>query len=155
MENEKAISALNKLIEINNDRIEGYQTASKETEEADLRALFAGLISTSERCKDELVEEVEALDGEPVDGTKTSGKFFRVWMDVKAALTGKNRKLILESCEFGEDKAVATYDDVLENDRMDLTPDQIEIITEQREMIKNDHDEIRSLRDSLVEEEKH
>ena len=35
MENEKTIGALNKLIEINNDRIEGYETASKETKEGE------------------------------------------------------------------------------------------------------------------------
>src|SRR6187549_2499686 len=98
MEDKKAIDVLNKLIEINNDRIEGYQTASKETKEADLQSLFADRIATSEQCKDELEEEVRSLDGEPTDGTKVSGKFFRVWMDMKAALTGKNRKLILESC---------------------------------------------------------
>ena len=32
MEDKKSINVLNKLIEINNDRIEGYETASKETE---------------------------------------------------------------------------------------------------------------------------
>ena len=36
MENEKTIEALNTLITINNDRIEGYETAAKETEEQDL-----------------------------------------------------------------------------------------------------------------------
>jgi hypothetical protein len=36
MNQENAIDALNKLIVINNDRIEGYETASKETEESEL-----------------------------------------------------------------------------------------------------------------------
>jgi hypothetical protein len=31
---------LNTLIIINNDRIEGYETAAKETEEQDLKVLF-------------------------------------------------------------------------------------------------------------------
>jgi len=34
---------LNTLIENNNDRIEGYETASNETEEQDLKTLFAQL----------------------------------------------------------------------------------------------------------------
>jgi len=155
MKNDKTIDALNKLIEINNDRIEGYQTASDETEETDLHTLFADLIETSERCNVDLIDEVEDLDGTPVEGTKISGKFFRVWMDVKAALTGKNRKLILDSCEYGEDMAVSTYDKVIENNSDDLTSDQLEMITSQRELIKNDHDEIKSLRDMLVEVKAH
>uniref|UniRef100_UPI0025C47882 YtxH domain-containing protein n=1 Tax=Marinilabilia sp. TaxID=2021252 RepID=UPI0025C47882 len=52
--NEKAIEVLNSLITINNDRIEGYETASNETEEPDLKNLFAQFISTSQKCKKEL-----------------------------------------------------------------------------------------------------
>lgn len=151
MENQKSIDALNTLIEINNDRIEGYEKASKETEEADLKTLFSQLAQTSHECNEELVSEVEDLDGTPAEGTKVSGKFFRVWMDVKAALTGRDRKAILNSCEYGEDVAVNTYKKVLENDAKELTKDQIAMVEEQYELIKADHDTVKSLRDSLVE----
>ena len=40
MDNEKTIAALNSLIQINNDRFEGYDTAFRETEEQDLKTLF-------------------------------------------------------------------------------------------------------------------
>lgn len=151
MENQRSIDVLNTLIEINNDRIEGYETASKETEETDLKKLFAQLTETSEDCKAALVDEVEELGGTPVEGTKVSGKFFRAWMDVKAALTGKDRKAILNSCEYGEDVAVNTYKKVLENDAEELTADQVAMIEEQYLLIKDDHDTVRMLRDSLVE----
>lgn len=151
MENQKSIDALNTLIEINSDRIEGYETASKETEETDLQTLFAQLALTSHECREELVDEVEELGGTPDEGTKVSGKFFRVWMDVKAALTGKDRKAILNSCEYGEDVAVNTYRKVLENDAKELTSDQMAIVEEQYELIKADYDRVKSLRDSLVE----
>jgi len=151
MEKQKSIDALNTLIEINNDRIEGYETASKETEETDLKSLFKQLAQTSQECKTELLEEVNELGGTPVEGTKVSGKFFRTWMDVKAALTGKDRKAILNSCEYGEDVAVNTYKKVLDNDASDLTEDQVDMISEQHNLIKADHDTEKSLRDSLVE----
>ena len=89
MEKEKTIEVLNTLITINNDRIEGYDTATKETDEQDLKTLFAEFTATSQKCKQELVTEVTKLGGKIAEGTMTSGKFFRVWMDVKAALTGK------------------------------------------------------------------
>jgi uncharacterized protein (TIGR02284 family) len=78
--------------------------------------LFAKFISTSQKCKHELVMEVNELCGKAAEGTMTSGKFFRVWMDIKAALTGKDHKAILNSCEYGEDKTIGTYDIVLEDD---------------------------------------
>ena len=49
MENEQTIDALNKLVQINNERVEGYQTAKKETEEDDLKKMFVLFAQTSEK----------------------------------------------------------------------------------------------------------
>ena len=149
MKKEKSIEVLNSLITINNDRIEGYETASKETEEHDLKTLFTQFISTSQKCKQELVGEVHKLGGEVAEGTKTSGKFFRTWMDVKAALTGKDRKAILNSCEYGEDKALEVYNDALENDLDHISADQQTMIIDQKSLLKADHDHVKALRDAL------
>jgi uncharacterized protein (TIGR02284 family) len=147
MDQEKSIDVLNTLIEINNDRIEGYKTASEETEETDLKALFSQLMKTSHHSKMELVSEVQKLGGKPVEGTRTTGKFFRVWMDVKAALTGKNRHAILNSCEYGEDIAVNTYKKILKEKIEDLNYKQRDMIEAQYTIIKTDHDKIKNLRD--------
>ena len=143
---------LNTLIQINNDRIEGYETASKETEEQDLKALFAKFSQTSKNCNNELIQEVRKLGGQPTEGTKNTGKFFRVWMDVKAALTGKDRKAILNSCEYGEDVAVETYKKALSDNFSDLSAEQQKIINTQHALIKADHDKVKSMRNSLVEQ---
>ena len=153
MNNEKSIEVLNTLIEINNDRIAGYETASSETEELDLKALFSGLQYTSQSCKAELVSEVIKLGGTPIKGTKATGKLFRIWMDIKAAMTGKDRKTILNSCEFGEDMAVDTYRKALRDNLEDITPEQQEMLNAQFLLIKAGHDKVKSLRDALVEVE--
>lgn len=150
MENDKTIDVLNSLITINNDRIEGYETASEATDEQDLKALFARFISTSQKCKQELVGEVQKLGGDVAEGTKTSGKFFRAWMDVKAALTGRDRKAILNSCEYGEDQAQDTYEDVLENDLEDLKVSYRKMISDQKSLLNADHHHVKDLRDALV-----
>ena len=150
MENQKTIAVLNTLITINNDRIEGYETASKETEEQDLKTLFAQLSSTSQRCKHELTNEVSKLGGTPAEGTLTIGKFFRAWMDVKAALTGKDRKAILNSCEYGEDKAKDTYQNALKNDKENLNLEQQTMIKAQHTLLIADHDKIKSMLDLVM-----
>ena len=150
METAKTIDVLNKLITINNDRIEGYQTASDETEEHDLKTLFSGFIRNSQKCKTELEGEVNRLAGEVAEGTKTSGKFFRVWMDVKAALTGKDRKAILDSCEYGEDVAKGTYEKALKDDLAELSSEQQTMLRAQHSVINADHDKVKSMRDALV-----
>ncbi|MDO8365446.1 MAG: PA2169 family four-helix-bundle protein [Saprospiraceae bacterium] len=150
MEKEKTIDVLNTLITINNDRIEGYETASKETNEQDLKNLFAQFTRTSLKCKHELVNEANKLGGTATEGTKITGKFFRVWMDVKAALTGNNRQLILDSCEYGESKAVDTYENVLKNDSEHLSAAQQRMISIQLESIKADHETVRSMHEELI-----
>jgi len=151
MENEKTIDVLNSLIVINNDRIEGYETASEETEDADLIGLFANFISNSEKCKQELVMEVTNLGGEPAEGTLTSGKIFRAWMDVKAVFTSKDREAILNSCEYGEDEAQETYDEVLESDSEHLSSAQQSMIYDQQSILKADHDQVKALRDAMAD----
>ena len=151
MDKEKSIEVLNTLIEINNDRIAGYETASKETEEADLKMLFSGLKQTSEKCNTELITEVVKLGGKPTEGTKTTGKLYRVWMDIKSALTGKNRKAILSSCEFGEDMAVDTYQKALRDNLSDITAEQQSMLNAQFALIKAGHDKVKNLRDALVD----
>jgi uncharacterized protein (TIGR02284 family) len=150
MENEKTVAVLNTLITINNDRIEGYETASKETEEQDLKTLFAGFSATSKKCKQELTNEVNRLGGTSAEGTLTTGKFFRVWMDVKAALTGKDRNTILKSCEYGEDVAKDTYGKALENELENLNAVQQSMIKAQHALLIADHDQVKSMRDLVT-----
>lgn len=150
MENKKTIEALNTLITINNDRIQGYETAAKETEEQDLKAMFGRFTATSQKCKVELVAEISKLGGQSDEGTLLSGKFFRVWMDVKAAITGKDRKAILNSCEFGEDEALKTYNEVLNDCVQDLTVEHQTLLNAQRFNIKADHDVVKAMRDTLL-----
>ena len=68
-------------------------------------------------------------------------------MDIKAALTGKNRKEILGSCEFGEDAALDTYNEAIANEDNVLTDDLLKLITTQKQEIQLDHDQIKALRD--------
>lgn len=150
MNKEKSIDVMNGLIEINNDRIEGYETATKETEEQDLKVFFAELTGTSQYCKQELVTEIMKSGGNPIKGTKTTTKFLRIWIAAKAALSGKDRKAILCSCDYGEDMAVDTYEKALENVLGDITPGQQTMIKAQYALIKADHDKVKSMRDLLA-----
>lgn len=145
-QDQKVIDQLNNLLEINNDRTEGYTTAAKETNEQDLKALFSECAAHSNTCKQELIAEITRLGGKPVQGTRNTGKLYRAWMDMKAALTGKDRKAILNSCEFGEDVAVKNYDDALRSNEL---AGLHQLINKQYGIIKGDHDKIRSLRDAL------
>lgn len=147
METKETTAILNDLIQINNDRIEGYERAIKELKEGDqdLKALFTQMVGESHQYKLALASEV-AASGEDIDtGTTNSGKIYRVWMDVKSAFTGNDRKSILANCEFGEDAAQKAYKLALEDD--DVPAYINSLIADQKESLKLSHDRIKELRD--------
>ena len=146
--NEKNAEVLNDLIEINNDRIKGYEKAVAETktEDADLRDLFIEVATVSRDCLDQLKKFVFRNGEAPAEGTTQRGKIYRVWMDVKAVITGHNRKAILASCEFGEDAAQRAYQSALDTDG--ISEDVRAVITEQKAKLRKSHDRIKMMRDT-------
>jgi uncharacterized protein (TIGR02284 family) len=147
-DNKKVIEVLNDLIQINNDRITGYERALKELkdENSDLRTLFEGYIDQSRNIRNELGTEVQALHGKMDDGTTGSGKIYRAWMDVKAVFTGHDRHTVLENCEFGEDAAQKAYKSALNTEG--LPAYLVELISKQQVELRSAHDEVKALRDT-------
>jgi len=147
--NEKTSEVLNDLIRINNDRVTGYERAAKEvsSEDVDLKALFNRMADESRQYVNELIKYVARTGEEPASGTTVSGKIYRAWMDVKATFTGKNRKAILASCEYGEDAAQKAYDTALASDA-EIPTEIRQVIMDQKISLKKSHDKIKAMRDA-------
>lgn len=137
---------LNDLIEINNDRIEGYEKAAKQANDNDLKSLFTRMATQSQSIVGSLKSKVTTSGKEPAEGTTAKGKVYRAWMDIKAAFGGDDRKDILATCEFGEDAAQKAYKEALKEDEL---PAEIRaLITDQKNELKQSHDQIKRLRDA-------
>lgn len=142
---EVTVDILNDLVLINNDRIEGYQRALKETPDADLKHLFTRLIGESHKLKMQLGTEIEVLGEDMEAGTTNSGKLYRAWLDVKDIFTGPDRKSILSNCEAAEEAVQRAYEDALGENEL---PAFIRaIIYSQQQTLKTAHNEIKALSD--------
>ena len=141
---------LNDLIEINNDRIKGYEKAIEELkpEDSDLKTLFVEMVGQSHKHKLALAEEVQVLGGDAETGTTTSGKIYRAWMDVKAMFTGHDRETVLNNCEFGEDAAQKAYKMALDTEG--LAAHLNALVTAQKADLRVSHDQIKALRDQVA-----
>jgi len=139
---------LNDLIQINNDRIEGYEKAVEELKDGDLdlKSIFTRMADESRKYKSELTSTVLKHGGDPADGSTLPGKIYRAWMDIKATFSGDDRKSALQSCEFGEDAAQKAYKEALKETELDAETRQL--ISTQQAALKDSHDLIKSLRDS-------
>jgi len=145
---EKSVEVLNDLIEINNDRIAGFEHASKDLGEgdADLKAIFEKFSSDSRKNAEELTNVVNRIGGEAETGTSGTGSIHRAWLDVKATFTGHDRKSILAECERGEDAIKKSYKDALTPEN-GLSMEVDRILARQQEGIIAAHDQIKFLRD--------
>ena len=138
---------LNDLLKINNDRIAGYEKASGESEDLDLKTVFRTMADESRRFANQLSALIYEHGGDPAsESTTASGKIYRVWMDVKSTFTGKDRKAILNSCEFGEDAAQTAYKNALETS--ELPAEARTVIIEQQATLRESHDMIKRYRDT-------
>ena len=147
--NTKLVEVLNDLIEINNDRVTGYEKAVEETKDldVDLQAIFHSMANDSRKYAAELTQEINKLGGKAdTDATTNSGKIYRIWMDVKATFTGHSRQAVLENCEFGEDAAQKAYTEALASDA-EMGSDVRQLITEQQASLKVAHNLIKKYRD--------
>ena len=148
MENVQNVAeVLNDLIEINNDRIAGYEKALKELkdEDDDLKDLFTTYIDQSRNLRNALGTEVQTLGKRMDGGTTANGKIYRAWSDVKALFTGHDRQTILNNCEYGEDAAQKAYKSAMTTD--ELPAYLYALLNRQKNELKTSHDEIKALRD--------
>jgi uncharacterized protein (TIGR02284 family) len=145
---EKSIEVLNDLIEINNDRVAGFEkaTADIKDENVDLKELFLGYAAQSRRFSQELNQLVARGGGDAETGTSASGSVHRAWIDVKSIFGADDREGILNEAERGEDAIKKAYKDAL-NDG-ELSPEATGIVSAQSREIYAAHDQIRALRDA-------
>ncbi len=121
MKNEDIVESLNDLVKINNDRIQGYEKAVEDTDDTQLDSLFRQMIVQSQNFRSQLADHIVRIDGTAVtDATSTDvgSKIHRAWIDIKAAVTGKDKGTVLSSVEFGENAAIEAYEDAIESDKL-------------------------------------
>ena len=121
IKNEEIVEDLNDLVRINNDRIVGYEKAIEDNEDAQLDDLFRHYVIQSQKFRSQLAEHIVRIDGTAVTDATSTGvgsKVHRAWIDIKTAVTGKDRDTVLSSVEFGENMAVEAYKSAIEKDHL-------------------------------------
>jgi len=143
MTNDEIISTLNDLIETSKDGEHGFKTCAENVKDMELKQLFT---AAAQRCAEgakELQEQVRLLGGDPDEHSSVAGTLHRAWVDIKAAITGKDQQAVLEECERGEDAAKKTYEKALAKGLPDNTRS---IVQRQYQGVVENHDRVRDLR---------
>jgi uncharacterized protein (TIGR02284 family) len=144
MDQDDVIDTLNKLIETCKDGEYGFRTSADYLKTADVKSLFQSRAEECRMAAEELQRLVGTLGGSPEEGGSASGAMHRGWVAVKGTLAGYNERTILEETERGEDIALASYRDALDET---LPPEVRQVVERQFEGVKRNHAQVRMLRD--------
>ena len=144
---EETNSMVKDLIKINNDRYNGYVKSAEDVDDSSLKDLFTRLGKQSNDFKNELLPFASGDTMDDATDTSVGSKLHRTWIDVKQAITGKDRHTILQSCEWGEDQILHTYNDALDKQE-NLPADLRSVVQRQQSQLQQSHDMIKGLRDS-------
>src|SRR6476661_4622879 len=114
-EHSAAISTLNTLIATTIDSVTGYEDSAQNIHDERLREVFRSRADERQRIVEELRSEVRRLGGDPEDGGSFLGKAHQRFEDLKAAVTGRDEKAIINEVERGEDYLKGKWQAALES----------------------------------------
>ncbi len=114
-------------------------------ETTNAKTLFATRAAACAQAARELEAMIVQYGGKPADGGTTAGALHRGWVKAKGAIGFDSELSILESCEKGEDSAIARYRKALKEEG--LPADVRALIERQAAGAQKNHDQIRDLRD--------
>jgi uncharacterized protein (TIGR02284 family) len=152
MVNQEIIDAIRTLIQVNEDRIQGYESAMKESKEADLKSNFFRFIQSSRRSKTQLVRVLVQSGAAPVREFRQNGRFYGMLRNLKAAIRGRDRLSIFRCWENVEDLVAEMYERISQYEGFDGSSDYAGIIGSQRSVLEADRNKVRVFRETLTEE---
>ena len=144
MQNDKAISVLNNLIETCKDGELGFKTAAEGLKAPDIKATFLEYSRQRNEMVRQLQAEVRRLGGDPEKSGSVSGSLHRGWLDIKSAITGKDDHAIVAEAERGEDVAKSTFESALKET---LPASALTLVQQQAPIVRQTHDRVREIRD--------
>jgi uncharacterized protein (TIGR02284 family) len=146
MDNDDVISTLNDLIETCKDGEEGFRTCAEHATDLQLKQVLSDRARDCASGAAELRELVRAHGGDPERSSSLGSALHRRWVDIKATLTGPDDEAILNECERGEDVAVRSYGNALDQA---LPPDVRNVVENQYQGVLRNHEQIKRLRDQV------
>jgi uncharacterized protein (TIGR02284 family) len=140
------IHTLNHLIEVCRNGEHGFHTAAEHVRDGHLKSLLVQFSEQRAQFATELRNIVAMANGDPENSGTLAGTAHRGWMNLKSAITGGSEEAIVNECERGEDAALSSYREALEQD---LPADIAAVIEKQHLQVKEVHDTVRTLADKL------
>ncbi len=144
--NQETIDMLQDLIQVNIDSANGFREAAELMDDELIASKLINLANVREQQAVMLQEFVAINHNEPRREGSYAAAMHRVWMNARAMMGGNDTCAMLAEAERGEDHIKRAYESLLKTYPGTAMND---VLLQQYEQVKNDHDMIRDLRDAL------
>ena len=142
------ITTVNTLIATLADSITGYEDAAANIEgHNDLQQLFRKRAEERRGVVDDLRTEVRRLGGDPEDGGTFLGKVHQRFLDLKAAIAGRDEKAIVDEVERGEDYLKEKFETALKSGY--LSSEVRAAVERANQSVRSGHDQVSALKHKL------
>src|SRR6185295_10525318 len=146
-EHKEEIATLNTLIATTIDSITGYEDSAANIDNERFRETFRQRANERQRVVEDLRGQVRRLGGEPEDSGSFLGKAHQHFEDLKAAITGRDEKAIINEVERGEDYLKEKWQAALQSGN--LHGETHDLVERCYQSIKSGHDQMSHLKHGM------
>ena len=146
-EHSSETTTLNTLIATLIDSINGYEDAASNADGSKFQQLFRERAGERQQAVEELRAEVRRLGGNPEDDGSFMGKTHQRFLDLKAAVTGRDDQAIINEVERGEDYLKAKFETALE--KGELSGESRSAVERAYQSVRQGHDQMSQLKHGL------
>jgi uncharacterized protein (TIGR02284 family) len=146
-EHSDTISTLNTLIATTIDSITGYEESAQNIDNDRFRQIFRQRANERQHVVESLRAEVRRLGGNPEDDGSFLGKAHQRFEDLKAAVTGRDEKAIINEVERGEDYLKDKFETALNSDTLD--GESRAVVERCYQSVRSGHDQMSQLKHGM------
>ena len=129
------------------DSINGYRDAASNAESSNFQELFRSMADDRSQVVEDLRSEISRLGGNPPDDGSFLGATHQRFLDLKAAVTGRDDQAIINEVERGEDYLKEKFEAALKSD--DLPTESRSAIERAYQSVRQGHDKVSSLKHGM------
>ncbi len=141
------ISTLNTLIATLIDSVTGYEDSAANLTNSTIQEQFRDSARERQRVVEELRAEVRRLGGNPEDDGSFLGKTHQRFLDLKAAIAGRDEKAVINETERGEDYLKEKFETALNGGT--LSGESRAVVERAYQSVRKGHDQVSALKHGM------
>ena len=140
-------SELGKLININEDACEFYESAQEKVEDPQLKATFGNLENLHKGVIHNLQNRVRANGGDPDAQETLAGQVQQFWGELMAKISNDVDETFVTYLEEAEDRCLHSIQDAIKSDEISVATKSA--LQSEASALRKSHDYMKALKDTM------